>query len=340
MNYQTNTYSPKISVVIAAYNSELYITKCLDSIFNQTFKDFEVIVVNDGSTDHTREICERYATAHPNMTVINQDNGGIAKARNEGLKVCKGKYIAFSDSDDYADSNWLQHFMDVIHSHKDCDMVVQGLIVDYNDHINVVNVKGIEYEGNDIIDVYMGLKQQSIEGFLFNKLYKRSIIRENHILFEFTLKEDLLFNLKYLFYSSLVITVPHENYHYVQHGVQSLIHKRYAADYMKRLITSLYEASINLCNKCNGNKYQNQIIEEYLLSYSVLLFGMYKKPNNINERSERIMYIKEYQQIRKLHKNIKIRTGGKAKQIFASLMMMPAKLIDSMLTIIKNSRNN
>ena len=324
---------PKVSVIIAAYNSEKHIEKCLDSIFNQTFKDFEVIVVNDGSTDRTKKVCVRYATEHNNMILVNQENGGIATARNKGLEVCHGDYIAFSDSDDYMEVDWLQHFMDAIDANPECDIAIEGLLVDYNDKINHVPVKAEKYEGDKIIEAYQSLKSLHIEGFLFNKIYNRKIIEENNIRFEYTLKEDLLFNLKYLYYTTSLITISSSCYHYIQHGSQSLIHRRYTANYMKDLITSLYDASIRLSERYPRNGFRKKIIEEYMLSYSVLLFSMYNRTNGITDKAERIRYIQEYQKIRKANRNIKITMGNKTKRLFASFMMMPAIMTDLLLSV-------
>lgn len=328
--------NPIVSVIVPAYNAEKYLAKCLDSIFNQTYKDFEVIVVNDGSTDGTREICERYANTNSNMTVHNQRNGGIANARNEGLKLCKGKFIAFSDSDDYVEPEWLQHSIEVMNRDPKCDLVVEGIMVDNQNKCNQVMINNNKYEDNKIIDVYILLKEHNIEGFLVNKLYKKKIIEDNNISFKYKLKEDLLFNLKYLCNAASVITLSATDYHYVQHGSQSLIHKRYPANYMKKIITSLYLAALNLCEKYQANELRRNIIEEYLLSYAVLLFSMYQKTNGIADKAERIKYIKEYQQRRKDYHNIKITTGSIAKRGFAKLMMLPPTVADTIMCVTYN----
>src|SRR5574344_102079 len=333
-DYPLSADTPKISVVVPAYNVENLIEKCLNSLFSQTFKDFEVIVVNDGSTDHTCEICEKYASLHTNMTVINQKNEGIAKARNEGLKVCKGEYITFSDSDDYMEPNWLQCFMDTINSNNNCDMVVQGVIVDYPNKKDTIHIEDMEYNDNNTLTAYLKLKHLHIEGFIFNKIYKRSIISDNHIFFYYELKEDLLFNLKYLYFTSSIITISITNYHYVQHGSQSLSHKRYPADYMEKLINDLYFQYLQLCEKYHSNDLKNAATEEYIISFAVLLFSMYQGTNRIIDKVERINYIKAYQQIRKNNKNIKIKTGNEAKRLFAWLMMLPPNMADTIAYVL------
>jgi glycosyltransferase EpsH len=326
--------NPMISVIIAAYNSEKYLEKCLDSIFNQTYKDFEVIIVNDGSADRTQQICEYYAAEHDNLILINQENGGVATARNSALKVCKGEYITFSDSDDYVEQKWIQKFMDTIKEDKECDLVVGGITVNYENSTNCVQIQNGRYINNEIINAFLTLKERHIEGFLFNKLYKKSIIEDHSIRFEYILKEDYLFNLKYLYYVSSIVTVSSSCYHYVQHRGQSLISKRYPADYMKNLITSLRDAALALSDKYKDTNMKRNVLEEYLLSFSVLLYSMYHKGHGINDKRERIKYIKEYQQLRRDYRNIRILMGSKTKQAFATFMLLPPKVTDLILSVI------
>ncbi|GEM_PF-1364259 len=327
--------NPKISVIIAAYNSEKYLEECLKSIFNQTFKDYEVIVCNDGSTDSTRHICELYASKHDNMILINlEKNEGVAVARNNGLKACKGMYVTFADSDDFAESNWLSDLIGIA-DNNECDLIVEGLIIDYHYKVKKIRIENEKYTPNRIFDAYKILKKNHIEGFLFNKLYKKSIIDTNHLEFKYNLKEDLLFNLYYLYYSSSVITISASSYHYVQHGPQSLRYRRYPADYMKSLITEIHDASIKLCDRFSENNFRKKVMEEYILSYSVILFSMYKRKIGIKKKTDRMEYIQEYQQIREAHQNIKICMGSKTKQMFASFMMLPPKLTDYILSTIK-----
>jgi len=100
--------SPLVSVIIPAYNAEKYLRRCLDSIFAQTFSDFEIIIINDGSNDHTLDIILSYSELYPGkMRVINKLNGGQGAARNEGMKLARGKYIAFVDADDYVADSFL-----------------------------------------------------------------------------------------------------------------------------------------------------------------------------------------------------------------------------------------
>jgi len=116
---------PKFSIIVPVYNVEKYIKKCLDSIFNQSFKDFEVIVVNDGTKDNSMDIVKKY-----DVKVINQENSGLSEARNTGVKSAKGEYIIFLDSDDFIEKDLLKEINDSLKNKPD---VVRFQIQDYKD---------------------------------------------------------------------------------------------------------------------------------------------------------------------------------------------------------------
>lgn len=97
-----------ISIIVPVYNVEPYLAKCLDSILAQTYLSFEVILINDGSTDESQSICEKYANRDNRFILVNQKNGGVSSARNHGLSIAKGKYITFVDSDDTIDAKYLE----------------------------------------------------------------------------------------------------------------------------------------------------------------------------------------------------------------------------------------
>lgn len=103
----------KVSVVIPVYNVENYLEECLDSIINQTLKDIEIICINDGSTDASIDILEKYAKADSRIQIFNQNNSGLSAARNRGIELSKGEFVYFIDSDDYLDLNALKELYDL-----------------------------------------------------------------------------------------------------------------------------------------------------------------------------------------------------------------------------------
>ena len=118
---------PKISVIVPVYNTAAYLPKCLDSILNQTFRDFELLVVNDGSKDNSQQIIDQYVKKDSRVVSIFKENGGLSDARNVGINQAKGEYIAFIDSDDYIDSKMFEEMITLAEKHQSeivfCDLV-------------------------------------------------------------------------------------------------------------------------------------------------------------------------------------------------------------------------
>ena len=110
---------PTISIIVPVYNSEKYLDACIDSILSQSFRDFELILVDDGSKDSSAQICDEYASQDTRVRVIHKANGGVSAARNDGLDIAKGEYITFIDSDDWVERESLS----TISNYRDYDIV-------------------------------------------------------------------------------------------------------------------------------------------------------------------------------------------------------------------------
>lgn len=117
----------KVSVIVPVYNAEHYLEQCLDSILEQTYKDFELIIIDDGSTDHSGKICERYIQQFRYGTLIHRENKGLISARIEGLHKSVGNYVAFIDADDWVDDDFLEFLVTNMES-KQADIVITGCI--------------------------------------------------------------------------------------------------------------------------------------------------------------------------------------------------------------------
>ena len=176
-----------ISVIVPVYNCEKYLDRCIESLINQTYKNIEIILINDGSKDNSLEICNKWQKNDNRIIVINKENGGVSSARNKGLEIAKGKYISFIDSDDYLDINC---YNTLLENNGNYDVIVFNY---YYDFINYKKV-GITNFGNGKFE-YELFRKNSIQGYACNKLYKSEII--NKIRFDEKIKicEDLLFNI-------------------------------------------------------------------------------------------------------------------------------------------------
>lgn len=200
---------PKISVIVPIYNTEKYLPRCIDSILAQTYTGFELILINDGSTDNSGAICDEYAAKDKRIIVVHKENGGVSSARNQGIKIAKGEWIMFVDSDDYILKKHLQSFFNI-------DSNVE------------FKIGGMETFGNEIISI-SPISQNIIRVNIINsnyryiniyspcsKLYKRKIIINNCLKFDknITVSEDLLFNLKYLLFCKCIELCPYAIYKY------------------------------------------------------------------------------------------------------------------------------
>ena len=121
-----------ISIIVAIYNVDQYLEQCIDSIINQSYKNLEIILVNDGSTDNSKNICDYYSEIDKRIKVVHKKNGGVSSARNTGIDIATGDYIAFVDSDDYLELNMYETMINNLEQNQ-CDMGVCGYSIFYND---------------------------------------------------------------------------------------------------------------------------------------------------------------------------------------------------------------
>ena len=125
-----------ISIIVPVYKAEIFLERCVNSILNQTYRDFELILVDDGSPDRSPQICDCFAETDKRVRVIHKENGGVSTARNAGLDAVRGDYIAFVDSDDFLEPNMYEKMMDKAMTHN-CDVVMCDCVKDFSDHSSV-----------------------------------------------------------------------------------------------------------------------------------------------------------------------------------------------------------
>ena len=167
---------PKLSIIVPVYKVEQYINKCIDSILNQTFTDFELILVDDGSPDNCGKICDEYAQKDKRVRVIHKENGGVSSARNLGIDEVKGEYIGFVDSDDFIDANMYQEMLDFLEV-NDLDIVCTDTYVVHGDRKKFrpryLEDKIFE-NGTAITENLNG----NLDNAVWNKIYKKKMIAD------------------------------------------------------------------------------------------------------------------------------------------------------------------
>lgn len=210
--------NPKISVIVPVYNAEKYLHRCIDSILEQTFTDFELLLINDGSKDNSGKICDEYAAKDSRVRVFHKKNGGVSSARNMGLDNAKGDWVTFVDSDDSINSNYLYSMI----SQSDADMVMSSFEITDNvaNYINYIeNEKYYENEIRLFLSKYIKSTQLCTP---WCKLYKRNLIGSLKFKNEISLAEDTIFVFAYLCRIRSVRTVKDFSYRYNRGVVDSL----------------------------------------------------------------------------------------------------------------------
>lgn len=229
-----------VSIIITAYNVEKYIKECIESVINQTYRDIEIIIINDGSTDKTGGICASYAKIDHRIVVYNKENAGISAARNLGLSVAKGEYILFTDADDYMDCKMVEFMVAAI---KDNDVVIcrECAFKDGADPKNNL-VTNEEYtlskveNRNELISHFADEFTGPV-GWPWNKLYKRKLIGESRFI-EGKLMEDLFFNSTVLINVNKAVWISDRLYYYRQRSgsIMNSKNKRVFLDYSEALV--------------------------------------------------------------------------------------------------------
>lgn len=267
-----------ISVIIPVYNVEQYLKRCLESVINQTYKNIEIICINDGSTDKSLNILENYKTQDNRIKVFNQENKGLSETRNRGINLAEGKYIFFIDSDDWLELNALESLMSKIIL-EEIDIVIGGINkVYFNKKIKVVlncNSKNI-YNPSEYIESAINEKKFVVN--VWNKLYKKEILLKNKIKFkEGRLYEDFLFTLQYLLKCRKIYITENIVYNYFLFRENSIVNKisEKDLDIFKNIKNIELEVSgTDLLNK----KYFKEYIYEWIMSATISkLFKFGKK---------------------------------------------------------------
>lgn len=277
---------PEISIIVPVYNVEKYFKNCIESILSQTFKDFELILVDDGSTDSSGNICDEYAKKDNRIKVIHQGNKGQASARNRGLDISRGKYIGFVDSDDTIHPRMYEILYDlIIKSNSDISFCSYKYTfsTDRKDNINI-NIKEINQISNiqaisNLFDKNIGVKLV----VPWNKLYNKELFK--NIRFETgRLHEDEFMAHRILYNCKKITYVDNELYYYLQREGSTMSQVSY-----KRKVDKLLAKSdrMRFCNKVGLTSMSDNICKTYEFEF----FNLYKQL--LNEDSENAEFLKE-----------------------------------------------
>lgn len=279
-----------VSVIIPAYNIEDYIGRCLDSIISQTYKNLEIIVVDDGSSDHTGEILDNYAKKDRRIKVIHKENGGVSSARNKGIEVAEGDYIGFIDGDDLIETEMYKTLVDLLEeenadiSHCGYQMVFPNRV----DYYYNTGKKKIQTTEEGLKDLLSG---EMIEPGLVNKLYKKELIKNCRLDETVKINEDLLMNYQLFKLSQKSVYYDITPYSYMIRsssatGSNSLITKR--------------EDSLRVLNQIKDDCINNNLLPTIYKRYIYLLMAICR-----DDLKDRLYMEYQKKQRKKLKKELK-----------------------------------
>lgn len=270
----------KVSIIVPVYNTEKYLKRCIDSIISQTYHDWELILIDDGSVDKSGEICDEYASFDSRIQVIHQKNKGVSHARNVGINVARGTYIMFCDSDDYVSNNWVEDLYTAVREHSAsmvyCNYIKVSEIGDISQKSNLkIENVNIDSDRNKFI-YYINRILNSITGWeIWNRLFIREIISENRIRFSEECEnfaEDLCFVLEYLLYCKTIIGIEAANYYYVEHPNSMMGNSK-----NKIKLNALNEVSYQFGHRFNKEITTIVIRRKFPILHFLIMFNQYRK---------------------------------------------------------------
>lgn len=206
-----------VSVLIPVYNVEKYLAICLDSILAQTYPQIEMILINDGSTDGSKEIAEKYAASHKNIFLYNYENAGISTTRNRALDHATGTYLTFVDSDDWIDPEMIGSMVAAMNSCK-ADIVLCGYRMDYFKYFPLLRKVAGKQTMTGIEAIHKLVENKGVNNYPWAKLYKADTFRNVRFPAHATGFEDTRTIYKTFLNAKKIAAIPNRYYHYVQHS--------------------------------------------------------------------------------------------------------------------------
>ncbi len=257
-----------LSVIVPVYNVEKYLRRCLESLVNQTYRDIEIICINDGSTDNSPKILEEYSKKSDKIIILDKTNGGLSSARNLGLSCAKGQYVAFVDSDDWVDFNYYEKLIKAIEKHNADAAFTSYVRKSKTKHKERIRIEEEKVYSNikDKIRVTDSLKNPCV----WNKVYKKDILIKNNLFFkEVRYYEDALFTIPFLNLCDKLVSVPDAYYYYFVNP-SSIV----KSGKTQHKIADRMMARLNLLKYLNDNKIFIEPKALLTCQYKIQLFAL------------------------------------------------------------------
>lgn len=337
-----------VSVIIPVYNAKKYLKYTLESIINQTLKNIQIIIINDGSKDNSLSICEMYSKIDSRIIIINKKNEGVSIARNHGIEIAKGEYLMFIDADDWIEPNMCELLYNNIKD-NDADMTLCNHIIEHKNEqkyikLGLENILTDKNEiSNNLILPLVGDKGKNIKNELasfrspWGKIFKKSIIKENNIKFnsELIIGEDFIFNLQYLNHIKK-LSVEHECLYHYRINQESTLNKYKAECWF------IYEKILNYLKEYLYSNFKEDEFLERLNNLKMRYFfiSIYNEVNILNsksifEKKNFIKFICEHDKFKGILKEYKFELE---KREYINLIILKRKMYISFV-ILNNFYN-
>lgn len=274
---------PIISVIVPVYNSEKYVGQCIESLINQTFKQIEFLLIDDGSTDSSGVICDLYASKDDRITVVHKQNGGLVSARKKGMSLARGNIIGYVDGDDWIEKTYFENAYNAL-IENDADIVVSGFKRDLFEKSDIVlnTFKSGLYEGDNLLELKKNCLScgsffnHGVYTFLWNKIFKKDLVYNKQLSVDdsIIIGEDASVVYPAIFDSNKIVITNDCSYHYRQRE-DSILKRKYSFSYDFLQIKSAYSYFEKLLSNKDYQKYGfgNQIKDYLVWMYIFRLFG-------------------------------------------------------------------
>lgn len=286
----------EIGIIIPIYNAQQSLHRCIDSILIQSYSNFKLILIDDGSEDGSLMICRQYQNSDSRIIVYSQNNSGVSTARNKGIELCTSPYLCFIDSDDYLEPDYLQNFAEGASASPDVDMVFQGINRIFTDHTErIIPNKGI-YLRKRLLDGISDINEYSIFGYICTKMYRTEIIKHYHLSFNknISISEDRVFALQYLEYCNGLYVVNRSAYNYIIHSNGLTAHKRSYQE-LKQAADINLQCAQHLLSLLQSQRFENDTYRMYIMSSFGYLTSLFVTPHSFKtQKAEISSYLKLY----------------------------------------------
>lgn len=314
-----------ISIIVPIYNAEKFLLRCLDSISNQTYERFEAILVDDGSTDKSKEICDSFVKKDKRFTYLYKENSGVSSARNFGLENANGEYIGFCDADDWMEPDMLEKLL-YSAMENDADVAVCSYTYDMNPSKSKENIIDVI----DIIGAYRKVfSDYKFGGFIWNKIFRKSVVENLRFNPDIRIYEDTLFSSEAILGSNKICYINSELYHYY-YNFDSVTKVKFSSDDSSLVaLRQITEKAISI------DEYASQFAKKNLITYYAYYMLSLSESNGFSRET----YNKLRKEAKTYYSKELLRLAGRNDKI-KIVLFLSGSLGFLLLRVMWNYQNN